>query len=66
MRQGTLTIYNFNGKKGDIFEEAKEQTEVMKKAELEIDEITITFTERPKFQSDPKEGNLLKKPEVLK
>jgi hypothetical protein len=58
MKSAKETIYNFSGKREDLVEEVKKSIEFWKERGLVVDVIELSFEEMPKFQSDPKEGNL--------
>lgn len=62
MKTAEINIYNYHGKEEKLlFEEMNKGIEEIKKIGLEIDEIIVKFSEKPKYQSDPEEGNLPKK-----
>lgn len=61
MREAKDTICNFSGKtKESIFEDIKKSIEDFEKMGFEVEDVKISYG-KPRFQSDPEEGNLPKK-----
>lgn len=61
MREAKDTIYNFSGNtKERIFEDIKKSIKDFGEMGFEVECVEVHYG-KPKFQSDPKEGNLPKK-----
>lgn len=62
-KSAELSIFNYGDGIPDeeLLRQLKNQIEIIRKGGFEIDEIKVMFGDRPKYQSNPQDGNLPKK-----